>query len=181
MRDRHREVIVTGMGAVTPFGIGVDDLWDGVRSGRSGVDWLQVLPDLDPAIYPVRYAAEVKGFSVDEHLKQHCDVRLERSVQMGLVASREALQQACLLDDSEKLLDSSMQIDVIVGSGHGPCREAETGYSTFFQRGPGPLRPTTIPKSMFNSLSSNVSIHFGLTRFHSPNDQQRRAGPAGRP
>jgi 3-oxoacyl-[acyl-carrier-protein] synthase II len=163
MRADNREVVVTGIGAVTPFGIGAEALWDGVRNGRSSVDWIQSLPDLDPAIYPVRYAAEVKAFSADEHLKQHCDVRIERSVRMGLVASRDALHQAHLLDTSDKLLDPSMRIEVILGSGHGACHEAEIGYSTFFQRGPGTVRPTTIPKSMFNSLSSNVSIHFGLT------------------
>ena len=163
MKNHRREVVVTGMGAVTPLGIGVDALWNGVRSGRSGVDWLQLLPDLDPAIYPVRYAAEVKDFSADKLLKQHCDVRIERSVQMGLVASCEALHQARLLDTSEKLLDPSIRIEAILGSGHGACHEAEIGYSTFFQRGPGAVRPTTIPKSMFNALSSNVSIYFGLT------------------
>jgi 3-oxoacyl-[acyl-carrier-protein] synthase II len=163
MSNHRREVVVTGMGAVTPFGVGVDALWDGVRSGRSGVDWIRLLPDLDPAIYPVRYAAEVKRFFIDECLKQHCDVRLERSVQMGLVAARGALHQAELLDPSDKLIDSSMRIETIAGSGHGPCHEAEVGHSTFFQRGPAAVRPTTIPKSMFNSLSSNLSIHFGMT------------------
>jgi 3-oxoacyl-[acyl-carrier-protein] synthase II len=151
------------MGAVTPFGVGVNALWDGARTGRSGVDWIESLPDLDPQIYPVRYGAEVKCFVVDEHLRQHCEVRLEKDVQMGLVAAREALGQAQLLDPSDKLLDPSIRIEAIVGSGHGPCHEAEVGYSTFFQRGPAAIRPTTIPKSMFNSLSSNLSIHFGMS------------------
>ena len=163
MSELQREVVVTGIGAVTPFGIGVDALWDGVRNGYSGVDWIQLLPNLDPSNYPVRFGAEVKGFSVDEHLKQHCDIRCERSVQMGLVASREALSQAQLLDSADHPRDTSLRIEVIVGSGHGPCHEAEVGHSTFLQRGPAAVRPSTIPKSMFNSLSSNASIHFGLT------------------
>jgi 3-oxoacyl-[acyl-carrier-protein] synthase II len=81
---------------------------------------------------------------------------------MGLVAAREALDQAQLLDSSDKLLDPAKRIETIVGSGHGPCHEAEVGYSNFFQRGPSAVRPTTIPKSMFNSLSANISIHFGM-------------------
>lgn len=161
MQDRPRDVVVTGMGAVTPFGVGVDALWDGVRHGRSGVDWLEALPNLDPDIYPVRYAAEVKRFCVDEHLRQHCDVRVERSVQLGLVASREALRRARLLDDIDRLVDSDMRIEAIVGSGHGPCHESEVGYAAFYQRGPSAVRPKTIPKAMFNSLSSSLSIHFG--------------------
>lgn len=163
MAGEGRDVVVTGVGAVTPFGVGINALWDGVCSGRSGVDWIQSLPDLDPAIYAVRYAAEVKRFVVDDHLRQHCDVRVERDVQMGLVAASEALRQAKLLDPADKLIDKSLRIETIVGSGHGPCHEAEVGYSTFFRRGPAAVRPTTIPKSMFNSLSSNISIHFGMT------------------
>lgn len=163
MKDERREVVVTGMGAVTPFGVGVKALWDGVRNGRSGVDWLQFSSDLDPQIYPVRYAAEVKGFSVDDHLKQHCEVRVERSVQMGLVAAQEAMRQANLVNDCDKPIDPSVRIEALLGSGHGPCHEKEIGNSTFFQVGPEAVRPTTIPKSMFNSLSANLSIYFGLT------------------
>ena len=82
---------------------------------------------------------------------------------MGLVAAREALNQAGLLDPTERMLDPTLRIATIVGSGHGPCHEAERGYSAFFQRSPAAVRPTTIPKSMFNSLSSSISIHFALT------------------
>lgn len=126
------------------------------------MDWIQSLPALDPAIYPVRYAAEVVDFAVDDHLNKHCEVRLERDVQMGLVAAQEALSQAKLLNNSDTLVDPELRVETVVGSGHGPCHEAEVGYSAFFQRGPASVRPTTIPKSMFNSLSSNISIHFGL-------------------
>lgn len=163
MKDLRREVVVTGMGAVTPFGIGVDVLWDGVSNARSAIDWIQLLPDLDTTAYPVRYAGELRGFSVDEHLKQHCEVRLERSVQMGLVASREALQQARLLDATDKILNSATQIDTILGSAAGACCELEVGYWNFYQRGPRAVHPKTVPKGMFNALSSNVSIYFGST------------------
>jgi 3-oxoacyl-[acyl-carrier-protein] synthase II len=82
---------------------------------------------------------------------------------MGLVAAREALQQARLLDENEHVRDSDSRVSVIIGSGHGPCHETEGGYEAYFLRGPAAIRPTTLPKCMFNSLSSNVSIHFGLT------------------
>jgi len=163
MRQDGRDVVVTGLGTVSPFGIGVDVLWDNVRQGRSGVDWIQAFGQLDPELYPVRYAAEVRGFSIDDHLRQHSNVRVEKSVQLGMVAARDALRQAQLLDDTEKALDPSSDVTVIAGSGLGPCHEVEIGYETFFERGPSALRPTTIPKCMFNSLSSRVSIHFGLT------------------
>jgi 3-oxoacyl-[acyl-carrier-protein] synthase II len=163
MNARRREVVVTGMGSVSPFGIGVDALWKGVSAGHSGIGWLRSLGDLDPETYPVRYGGEVGDIDVDKLLAQHCEVRLEKSVQIGLVAAQEALQAAGLLDTLSTATEGRPVIATIVGSGHGPCREAEAGYEAFFTRGPRAMHPTTIPKSMFNSLSSQLSIHFGLT------------------
>ena len=161
-RSRANDVVVTGMGAVTPFGIGIDALWLGVKEGRSGVDWIEPLFDVAVGESAAHFAAAVKDFSVGQHLRQHTDVREEKSVQMGLVAACEALSQAGLLDASERLIDPGIKIATIGGSGHGPAHEAEKGYASFFLRNPRAVRPTTIPKSMFNSLSSNISIHFGL-------------------
>jgi 3-oxoacyl-[acyl-carrier-protein] synthase II len=163
MKANCRDVVVSGLGAVSPFGAGVLALWQNVRLGKSAVNWIDGLGELDPHLYPVRYAAEVKGFTAANHLKNHCSGRLGKTAKMGLVAAREALQQARLLDENEHVRDSDSRVSVIVGSGHGPCHEAEGEYEAFFLRGPGAVRPTTVPKCMFNSLSSNVSIHFGLT------------------
>jgi 3-oxoacyl-[acyl-carrier-protein] synthase II len=163
MNLNRREVVVTGMGAVSPFGIGVGPLWSGVSAGHSGIDWIDDILDLDPAIYPIHYAAAVKNFCVDDHLKRHCEVRTEKSVQMGLVAGHEALCQAGLFRHEEMGICVPNPVAVVVGSGHGPCHEADAGYQAYFTRGPRAVRPATLAKSMFNSLSSNLSIHFGLT------------------
>jgi 3-oxoacyl-[acyl-carrier-protein] synthase II len=162
-RTDRREVVVTGMGAVSPFGVGVSELWAGVKAGKSGVRWIKSLGELDPELYPVRYAGEVVDFRVDQLLKRHCEVRVEKSVQMGLVAAQEALEQARLITGSSTVSPDANPIDVFAGSGHGPCHELEVAYGAFFTRGPRSVRPTTIPKAMFNSLSSQLSIHFGLT------------------
>jgi 3-oxoacyl-[acyl-carrier-protein] synthase II len=163
MTEIRRGVVVTGMGAVTPYGLGVAHLWDGVRAGQSAVAWIKSLSELDPEIYPVRYAGEVADFDVDKLLGRHCEVRLEKSVQMGLVAAQEALEQANLLDGSAAVKGEANPIDVLAGSGHGPCHELEVPYAAFFTRGARAVRPTSIPKAMFNSLSSQLSIHFRLT------------------
>ncbi len=154
---------MTGMGAVSPFGVGVEALWTGVSAGRSAVAWIKTLSDLDPEIYPVRYAGEVSDFHVDKLLGRHCEVRLEKSVQMGLVAAQEALAQARLFGDDTAIRCDVNPIDVVAGSGHGPRHELEVAYRAFFTRGPRAVRPATIPKGMFNSLSSELSIHFRLT------------------
>jgi 3-oxoacyl-[acyl-carrier-protein] synthase II len=158
-----REVVVTGMGAVTPYGIGCEALWAGASQGQSGVRAIESLGELDAELYPVRYGAEVQRFNVDEQLKRHCEVRDEKSVQMGLVAAQEALREARLLDDSDGVASAERGLSVIVGSGHGPCNEVAICYGAFFQRGPRAVRPTSVAKGMYNSLSSNLSIYFGVT------------------
>jgi 3-oxoacyl-[acyl-carrier-protein] synthase II len=163
MKAICRDVVVSGLGTVSPFGAGILALWENVRAGHSAVDWIECLGELDPHFYPVRYAAEVKRFVVANHLQNHCPARLGKTAQMGLVAAREALQQARLLDENEHVRHSDSRVSVIVGSGHGPCHETEGGYEAYFLRGPAAIRPTALPTCMFNSLSSNVSIHFGLT------------------
>jgi 3-oxoacyl-[acyl-carrier-protein] synthase II len=162
MNATRREVVVTGMGVVSPFGIGIAPLWNGVSAGLSGIDWIKSLGELNPENYPVRYAGEVSGFDVDKLLAKHCEVRLEKSVQMGLVAAQQALHQAGLLGNAQTPGNTG-PIGVIAGSGHGACHESEGPYQGFFTRGPRAVRPATITKCMFNSLSSNLSIHFGLT------------------
>ncbi len=163
MNASAREVVVTGRGAVSPYGIGCGALWAGVSQGQSGVRAIESLGQLDPELYPVRYGAEVQRFQVDEQLKRHCEVRDEKSVQMGLVAAQQALGEARLLDQSDCVADAGRGLSVIVGSGHGPCNEVAICYGAFYQRGPRAVRPTSVPKGMYNSLSSNLSIYFGVT------------------
>ena len=102
--SHEREVVVTGMGAVTPLGIGVDALWSGVREGRSGIDWLSYADDLDPVGFPVRFGGEVKDFDVQRHLARNCEVRLEKGVQLGLVAGQEALREGRRMDGEDEML-----------------------------------------------------------------------------
>ncbi len=163
MKPVVREVVVAGMGAVTPYGIGREALWAGVSQGQSGVSAIESLGELDAEHYPVRYGGEVKRFNVDEQLKQHCEVRDEKSVQMGLVAAQQALREAQLLDDSDRVGTAGRGLAVIAGSGHGPVNEVAICYRALFQQGPRAVRPTSVPKCMYNSLSSNVSIYFGAT------------------
>jgi len=82
---------------------------------------------------------------------------------MGLVAAQEALRQAGLSTEMLGAPIESKRIGVIAGSGHGPIHETEGLYVNYCARGPRTVRPTAVVRGMFNSLSSNISIHFGLT------------------
>src|ERR1700722_20274497 len=128
MKTGGREVVITGMGVVSPFGVGTHALWTGVSHGQSGIDWIESLGALDPETYAVRYAGEVRGLEIDWQLKNLCEARLEKSVQMGLLAGQEALGQAGLLTNAALLRTEANPVSVIVGSGHGPSHESEAHY-----------------------------------------------------
>ena len=153
-----RDVVITGLGAVTPCGIGCGPLWNDVSQGRNAIDWITCF---DVEGWPVRFAGEVSNCDPAAHLRRPPGVKRDRSGQFGLVAAHEALQQARLLDDDDRLL-ANETAGAIVGSGLGPCLEAEHSYGCFFTRGRKAVRPMTVPKSMHNALSSHLSIYFGL-------------------
>ncbi len=153
-----RDVVVTGVGVVSPFGVGAETLWTNLRQGANGIDWITVF---DAAALPVRYAGEVKDFDHQKHLQRHSGVRQDRGVQMGIVAAAEALRQADLLDAEDQVADGCI-VGTLLGSGLGPCFEAESSYGSFWTKGWKAVRPTTVPFSMHNALSGILSVYFRL-------------------
>jgi 3-oxoacyl-[acyl-carrier-protein] synthase II len=159
MPELHpRDVVVTGLGAVSSCGVGRQALWEGTAQGRSGVDWIQ---RFDVADWPVRFAGEVRHCDHEALLARPVGLRRDKSLQFGLVAALEALHQAKLLDEQDRVA-SDRSIGAIVGSGLGPCFEAEFAYGCFFTKGWTGVRPMTVPKSMHNAISSQLSLYFGL-------------------
>jgi 3-oxoacyl-[acyl-carrier-protein] synthase II len=157
MRNR---VVVTGMGAVTPFGAGAERMWQALRDGRSAIG---PITSFDVSQMPVKFAGEVREVTPESWLRRECPSAMERGIQMSFGAAAEALRQARLIDANDRVVAPSPLVSIIWGSGLGPCFESEYAYGCFFEKGPKGVRPTTIPKSMFNSASSLMSIYFGLT------------------
>jgi 3-oxoacyl-[acyl-carrier-protein] synthase II len=153
-----RDVVVTGVGVVSPFGVGSEALWGNLREGVSGVDWIS---SMDVAAMPVRYAGEVKNFDPAQHLRRHAGLRHDRGMQLGLVAGAEALRHAGLVDGEDRVAEG-VPVGAIIGSGLGPCAENEYAYGCFFTRGWKAVRPMTVPLSMHNALSGALSVYFGL-------------------
>src|SRR5919202_2261047 len=111
-RMSRRRVVVTGMGALTPVGLDVPSTWDAIVHGRSGIARVErfEVDDLD-----VRIAGEVKGFDTTQFLDRKEARRMDRFLQLGLVAAQEAVRDACLQVRPER----AEQVGVIVGSGSG--------------------------------------------------------------
>jgi 3-oxoacyl-[acyl-carrier-protein] synthase II len=148
-------VAVTGLGAVTPLGIGVDATWRAALEGRSGVGPIRAF---DPSDYPVRFAAEVTGELDLGDLPAKEARRLDRVIAMALVAAREALAQSGLeIGDANR-----ERVGVAIGSGIGGLATLQHGVRTLFESGPRRMPPFTIPMSICNMASGYVAIRHGL-------------------
>jgi len=149
-----RRVVVTGAGAVTPFGNTVDRLWDGLIEGRSGI---APVTRFDAAGFDVRFGGECREFSVGDFIDKRAAKRLDRFTQYALAAGQEAMRESGL----EITEANSRRVGVILGSGIGGMQELEDQHSRLENKGPGKVSAFTIPKLMVNSGCANLSIQLG--------------------
>ena len=152
----ERKVVVTGLGAVTPLGVGVAASWDGVKAGRSGAAPITLFPTED---FPVRFAAEVKGFEPEKHFERKEARHLDRYVQFALVAADEAKRDAGI--DLDRL-DRS-RAGAVIGSGIGGLWTTEEQCRTLHEKGPRRVSPFLVPMMMINAAAGQLAIRFGLT------------------
>ena len=151
-----KRVVVTGLGAVTPVGNSVSEYWNSLLEGKSGA---KPITYFDASKHKTQFACEVKGFNVEEHFDRKEARKLDRFSQYGIVASREAIKDACIDKEKEDL----SRIGVIVGVGIGGLPAYEEGVSEFY-RGDGVprLNPFLIPKFIGSILGGNISIENGF-------------------
>ncbi len=153
-----RRVVVTGMGMVTALGNDVPSTWDGLVAGRSGVT---AITSFDPSRLTVRIAGEVKDFDASHILDRKEVRRTDRYIQFGLVASREAMDQAGLPARLEG--DEAERTGVILGTGLGGVGTLVDGISMNALRGPDRISPFFIPMGIPNVGAGQVAISFGMT------------------
>lgn len=153
-----RRVVISGIGCVTPIGIGRDEFWNGLRTGASGV---RVIESFDVRDSPVKIAAEIPDFDSAAELSSKDRKHVPRTVPLALAAAREALQDAGI-DTSELSLEDRRKIGVEIGTGGGGLAFAEKHYEYWY------LGPKThasvyiIPAATHGGLSSEISMAFGL-------------------
>jgi len=149
-----RRVVVTGMGAVTPFGVTVDPYWDGLIEGRSGITSISLF---DASPFDVRIAGEVTSFDAEKHLDRKIIKRSDRFAQFALTACDEAVRMSGL----EVQKEDAGRLAVIFGSGIGGLNELEEQFTRLVTKGPSKVSAFTIPKLMVNAASGNISIAYG--------------------
>jgi 3-oxoacyl-[acyl-carrier-protein] synthase II len=157
MSDRRR-VVVTGMGAVTALGNDVASTWEALVAGRSGV---RTIDSFDPSRLTSRMAAEVRDLDASHVLDRKDLRRTDRYIQFGLVAARQALDEAGLPERFEG--DLAERTGVILGTGLGGVGTLIDGFSINALRGPDRISPFLIPMGIPNIGAGQVAINFGMT------------------
>ena len=150
---KHR-VVVTGLGAVSPVGIGVDQFWQSIIGGKSGVDYLTLFDTTD---YEVKIGAEVKDFDPAQYLDRKEVRRTDRYVQFAVAASKMALADAAL----EINATNANEIGVVIGSGIGGIKTFEDQARVLIEKGPSRVSPFFIPMMIPDMGSGYVSIVTG--------------------
>jgi 3-oxoacyl-[acyl-carrier-protein] synthase II len=157
MRDKR--VVVTGLGAVTPVGVGKDNYWSSLLSGTSGIDRIRLF---DPEAFDVKIAAEVKDFDVTRWVDRRDARRMDRFVQFGVAAALEALADANLAITEA----NADRVGVLVGSGIGGLSTLEEQIRNLVLHGPSRVSPLLIPMMIADMASGHISI---LTGAKGPN------------
>ena len=153
-----RRVVVTGMGLVTPLGNDLASSWAGLVEGRSGIRTIEAF---DPSRLSVRIAGEVRDFDASHVLDRKDQRRTDRYIQFGLVAAREAMDQAALPGRLEGEL--AERTGVILGTGLGGVGTLIDGFSINATRGPDRISPFLIPMGIPNTGAGQVAINYGMT------------------
>lgn len=150
-----RRVVVTGMGAITPIGLSVDEFWSGVKEGKIGFG---EITKFDVSEYKCKLAAEVKGFEGKNYMDFKAAKRMELFCQYAVAAAKEAIEDSGL--DMEK--EDPFRVGVSVGSGIGSLQTMERAHSRLMEKGPSRVEPLLVPLMISNMAAGNVSIQFGL-------------------
>jgi 3-oxoacyl-[acyl-carrier-protein] synthase II len=150
-----KRVVITGLGVVSPIGIGRSAYWDALLNGRSGAGRISAF---DPTDYPCRIAGEVTGFDPETFIDPKAVRRSDRFTQFALAAARMAIEDARL--DLAAL--NLARCGVVVGSGIGGLATIEAEHRVLQQRGPGRVSPFLIPMMIVNMAGGDIAIAYGF-------------------
>ena len=148
-------VVITGIGAITPIGIGKDAFWQGLLAGKSGIT---KTTRFDASEYTAQVAGEVKDFEPNDFIDKKEAKRMDRNAQFAVAASKLAIEDAKL----EVTDENADRIGAYIGTGIGGIETLHKQYETLFDKGPGRISPFFVPMMIGNMAAGQVSITFGL-------------------
>jgi 3-oxoacyl-[acyl-carrier-protein] synthase II len=156
----RRRVVVTGLGIVCPVGNTVEEAWQNILAGRSGI---AAITKFDTTTFPVKFAGEVKNFDITHYIQSKDARRMDEFIHFGLAAGIQAVRDAGL--DKEGAADPE-RVGVAIGSGIGGLPLIERTKDEYIVGGVRKVSPFFVPGSIINMVSGNLSIEFG---FKGPN------------
>lgn len=149
-----RRVVVTGVGLLSPLGIGTEQSWQAIREGRNGISRIEAF---DPTLFNSRIAGEVKNFDPNQYLERKEIKKMGRFIQFGIAAVEFALVQSGL----KVTPDNEERVGVYIGSGIGGFEVIEREHRVLMEKGPSRISPFFIPATIINLASGYVSIRTG--------------------
>jgi len=149
-----KRVVITGMGAITPVGIGKENYWNSLKTGKSGIGRIT---KFEIGEFPTQIAGEIKGFDPNDYIDKKESKRMDRFTQLAVAATKQAF------DDSGIKLEKIDQnrFGVILGSGIGGIETLEKEYEKLATKGPGRVSPFFIPMMISNIGAGQISMTFG--------------------
>src|SRR2546429_1706325 len=153
----RRRVAITGLGFVTPLGTDVQSTWAGLIAGRSGAG---PITRFDPVQSPVKFACEVKGFEPARFLDKKEIRRYDLFAQFALGAAEQAVTDACLANNWDKV--DLKRVGAIVGTGTGGLQTFQGKPRALFEKGPRRVSPFFVPVYLSNVAPAVISLHYGV-------------------
>lgn len=150
-----RRVVVTGLGIISPVGNTVEQSWQAIQSGQSGISNIE---HFDTEKFSTKFAGLVKDFNVEEYMPKKEARKMDLFIQYGVAASEQALQDSGL----EITDENAERIGVAIGSGIGGLGIIEQNKDNFNKSGPRKISPFFVPATIINMISGHVSINKGL-------------------
>jgi 3-oxoacyl-[acyl-carrier-protein] synthase II len=156
MENGRPAAYVTGIGVVSPIGVGRKKFWSSLLANESGAGPVTLF---DPEDFEVRIAAECTDFDPEDFMDRKLAARTDRFAQMGLASSKLALEDAGAWDE---LNNRPERVGLILGSGIGGVMSMETTQATIDSRGPARVNPFSVTKIMPNSAAAHIAIQLGV-------------------
>lgn len=150
-----RRVVVTGMGAVTPIGLNVEEYWNSLKEGKNGFGEITYF---DTSEYKTHIAAQLKGFEAKNYMDFKAAKRMAAFSQYAVAAAKEAMEDSGL--DMSK--EDPFRVGCSIGSGIGSLQVVEQEHKKLVEKGPKRMNPLMVPLMISNMAAGNVSIQFGL-------------------
>jgi 3-oxoacyl-[acyl-carrier-protein] synthase II len=149
-----RRVVATGLGLITPLGIGIEKSWEGLVQGRSGI---RKITHFDASAFPTQIAGEVDGFNPEDYIEIKEIKKMDRFIHFGIAAATMAMEDAGLRINEA----NAPRVGVYVGAGMGGLPAIEHYHKVMLEKGPRKITPFFIPMLIINLAAGQISIRFG--------------------